>query len=113
MKLWNYIFTVTLGVFLAIDALRGEPFVWTLAVDIILLAAVAAITVFRELEGRVQRRLRDMMPTFEQGETETLVNLSKGVEPVPIPGEVLDVETHRLGDRPEDCGICARLKEGL
>lgn len=49
--------------------------------------------------------------TFEEGEVRTV--LSKGVEPVPIPGEDSYVrEPHKAGTLPESCSICRSVNEG-
>jgi hypothetical protein len=108
--LGNTLLTLIWAGFLAYDLVNGQSIAY-----LILDLAFLALTVFVSVANyRKSAPSGGTIQTFEQGETDALVNLSKGAEPVPTPGEDegYDPEPHKLGERPDSCDICAAVLGG-
>lgn len=101
MKWVNLVMSIALLGFAIYDAVTGQ-WVW-FAVNLV----VAALALLWDWQAF--RKDGGTITTFEQGETEVLTSLSKGLEPAPIPGES-DRPPHQLGTDPE-CGICRSIME--
>lgn len=102
---WNLICTAAVLGILVFDVARGADAL-DVGIDVGSLAALLVVCAFIYLDSRPSG---GEIQTFEQGETDVLVSLSKGTEPVPIPGESYDPDPHKLGDRPDSCSICASM----